>query len=63
MRKHSDVEHQHLLTVIETAHREGKSETEIIELVDPAFAHERAKRERQRLLMRLIGWGETREAA
>lgn len=63
MWKHSDVEHQHLLTVIETAHREGKSEREIIELVDPAFARERAKRERQRLVVRLIGWGERREAA
>jgi hypothetical protein len=63
MRKHNDFEHQHLLTVIETAHREGKSETEIIELVDPVFARERAKRERQRLFVRLMGWGEQRQAA
>ena len=33
------------------------------ELVDPAFARARAKRERGRLLVRLIGWGEAREAA
>ena len=63
MNKHNELEHQHLLTVIETAHREGKSESEIVELVDPAFARARAKRERGRLLVRLIGWGEARDAA
>jgi len=63
MRKHNELEHQHLLTVIETAHREGKSEAEIVELVDPAFARERAKSERGRLFVRLIGWGEARKAA
>jgi hypothetical protein len=63
MHNQSELEHQHLLTVIETAHRDGKSEAEIVELVDPAFARERAKRDRQRLFVRLIGWGEAREAA
>ena len=63
MRNHNELEHQHLLTVIETAHREGKSETEIVELVDPAFARERARRERGRLLVRLTSWGEDRDAA
>ena len=63
MHKHNELEHQHLLTVIETAHREGKSEAEIVELVDPAFARARAKAERRQLFARLIGWGETTEAA
>jgi hypothetical protein len=63
MHKENELEHQHLLTVIETAHREGKSEAEIVELVDPAFARERSKRERQRLLVRLLSWGAASEAA
>jgi hypothetical protein len=63
MQNHNELEHQHLLTVIETAHRDGKSEAEIVELVDPAFARERARGERQRLLVRLIGWADAREAA
>jgi hypothetical protein len=63
MHNQTELEHQHLLTVIETAHREGKSEAEIVELVDPAFARERAKHDRQRLFVRLIGWGEARQAA
>lgn len=63
MQNQNELEHQHLLTVIEAAHREGKSEAEIVELVDPAFARERAKHERQRLITRLIGWGEARAAA
>ena len=63
MHNQSELEHQHLLTVIETAHREGKSEAEIVELVDPAYARERAKYDRQRLFVRLIGWGESRLAA
>jgi hypothetical protein len=63
MHKHSELEHQHLLTVIETAHREGKSEAEIVELVDPAFARERAQTDKQRLLNRVIGRRDEREAA
>jgi hypothetical protein len=58
-----ELERQHLLTVIETAHREGKTESEIVELVDPSFARETANLERGRLLGRLIGRSEAREAA
>jgi len=63
VQNHVELERQHLLTVIETAHREGKTESEIVELVDPSFARETAKLERGRLLGRLIGRGEAREAA
>jgi hypothetical protein len=63
MNDHVELERQHLLTVIETAHREGKTESEIVALVDPSFARETAKPERGRLLDRLIGRSEAREAA
>jgi len=63
MHDNPEIERQHLLTVIETAHREGKTEAEIVELVDPSFARETAKLERGRLLGRLIGRSEAREAA
>jgi hypothetical protein len=63
---HTELERQHLLTVIERAQRDGKSESEIVELVDPAFAADRAKVESlaaRRRLGRLIGRGPTQEAA
>ena len=63
VRDHAELKLQHLLTVIETAHREGKTESEIVELVDPAFARRAAQRRRQRLLGRLIGRDEVRAAA
>lgn len=63
MHDHVDLDRQHLLTVIETAHRDGKTESEIVELVDPSFARETAKLERGRLLGRLIRRSEAREAA
>jgi hypothetical protein len=63
MHDHMELDRQHLLTVIETAHREGKTESEIVELVDPSFARETAKLERGSLLGRLIRRSEAREAA
>ena len=63
MHDHMELDRQHLLTVIETAHREGKTESEIVELVDPSFALETAKLERGSLLGRLIRRSEAREAA
>jgi len=63
MHDNPEIERQHLLTVIETAHRAGKPESEIVELVDPAFVREKARPDRGRLLDRLIGRSEAREAA
>jgi hypothetical protein len=64
--EHTELERQHLLTVIERAQRDGKSEAEIVELVDPAFAADTASVESlagRRRLARLVGRNGTQEAA
>ena len=63
MHRNEELELQHLQSVIERAHRDGKTESEIVALVDPSFAREKARHERQRLLGRMIGRREVREAA